>query len=338
MRTRPVLIVLFDQVQSLDVTGPLEVLAEANTWLQSRGDQPVYEISTAGLDARAVRASSGLRLTPDVDLNRAPTPDVLLAPGGEGAHAPEPGLVAWLREHAPRARQVVSVCTGAFLLAEAGMLSGRRATTHWEHCADLAERFPDVDVAAEPIYVRDGNLATSARVTAGIDLALALVEEDLGREAALSIARHLVVFLRRPGNQAQFSTQLATQTAQRDPLRQVQQWIAEHPDADLSVGTLAERASLSPRQFTRVFAEQVGITPGRYVDQVRLEAARRRLEDTRDSVEETALACGFDTPEAMRRAFVRALGVAPSDYRSRFRPVPSGFAEEGADAHRGLAV
>ncbi|MGH3149582.1 MAG: GlxA family transcriptional regulator [Streptosporangiaceae bacterium] len=340
---RTVLIVLFDGVQSLDVTGPLEVFAGANSW---PGPGPAYQIRTASLDGHPVRTSSGLRLTPDQALAfdqalapdqamhpdqaladdaghvgyHAAVPDVLLVPGGEGARRADPGLVAWLRAHARRVPRLVSVCTGAFLLAEAGLLDGRRVTTHWAYCSALAAQFPQVTVDPDPIFVRDGELITSAGVTAGIDLALALVEDDLGRDAALAIARHLVVFLRRPGNQAQFSAQLATQLAGREPLREVQQWIADHPAADLSVEALASRASLSPRQFARAFAAEVGMPPGRYVDRVRLEAARRRMEDTADGVEQTARCCGYGTPEAMRRAFIRALGVSPGEYRRRFRP------------------
>jgi transcriptional regulator GlxA family with amidase domain len=269
-----------------------------------------------------VRTSSGLRLTPDQDLAHPDDPDVLLVPGGAGTRDADPDLVTWLRTHGPRARRLVSVCTGAFLLAAAGLLDQRRVTTHWAYCATLATRFPEITVDPDPIFVTDGNVTTSAGVTAGIDLALALAEDDLGRDAALDIARHLVVFLRRPANQAQFSTQLAAQFAHREPLREVQQWIADHPAADLSVEALASRASLSPRQFARAFAAEVGMPPGRYVDRVRLETARRRIEDTADGTEETARLCGYGTPEAMRRAFIRALGVSPAEYRRRFRPVP----------------
>jgi len=332
-----VVVALFDGVQSLDVTGPLEVFAGGNTWQAAVGGDAAYEFTTGSVGGRQVRTSSGLTLVPDADLRDVSSCDLLLVPGGTGTAMPDAELIDWIRRQAPRARRVVSVCTGAFLLAEAGVLAGRRATTHWAYCAELAERFPDTTVVAEPIFVRDGDIATSAGVTAGIDLALALVEEDLGRQAALTIARYLVVFLRRPGSQAQFSAQLSTQTAQRAPLREVQQWISEHPDADLSVPELARLANLSPRQFARAFAAEVGMSPGRYVDRTRLEAARRRLEDTADTVEQTAVACGFGTTEAMRRAFVRTLGVGPAEYRRRFRPglVP---AVEERDEDRDLVV
>ncbi|MFJ5921331.1 GlxA family transcriptional regulator [Kitasatospora sp. NPDC092948] len=308
MDDRSVLFVLFDGVQSLDVTGPLEVLAAAG-----------YPIRTASPGGLPVRTSSGLRLLPDEDLAQAAPPCTLIVPGGPGAPQSAPELVGRIAELAEGAERVASVCTGAFLLAEAGLLAGRRATTHWAHCEALARRFPDVTVDPDPIHVRDGRVTTSAGITAGIDLALALVEEDHGRDLALRIARHLVVFLRRPGGQAQFSTQLAAQLAVRRPLRDVQSWITEHPDADLSVEALARRASLSPRQFARVFTAETGTTPGRYVDGVRLEVARRRLEDSDDGIEQVARRSGYRNPEAMRRAFARTLAVSPIDYRRRFR-------------------
>ncbi|MFD5795167.1 GlxA family transcriptional regulator [Streptomyces diastatochromogenes] len=315
MPQRTLLFVLFDGVQSLDVTGPLEVFNGAETHTPG-----TYRIRTASLDGGPVRTSSGLTLVPDEALGEAPDPHTLLVPGGQGTRGSDPLLTEWLRTHGPRARRLVSVCTGAILLAEAGLLDGRRVTTHWAYCEKLARDHPALEVDPDPIYVRDGHVSTSAGVTSGIDLALALVEEDLGRQAALVIARHLVVFLRRPGNQAQFSAQLAAQTAQRDPLREVQQWITEHPAGDLTVEALAARASLSPRHFARAFQAETGMTPGRFVDRVRLEHARRLLEDTGDGIEEISRACGYGTPEAMRRAFVRALGTAPAEYRRRFRP------------------
>ncbi|MFJ5260215.1 GlxA family transcriptional regulator [Streptomyces sp. NPDC088387] len=318
MAQRTVLVVLFDGVQSLDVTGPVEVFAGAEK------HQPgTYRIRTASLDGGPVRSSSGLALVPDTSLADARRPHTLVVPGGIGTRTPDPRLTDWLRAHGPRAPRLVSVCTGAILLAEAGLLDGRRVTTHWAYAEKLARDHPAVRVDADPIYVRDGSVATSAGVTAGIDLALALVEEDLGRDVALDIARHLVVFLRRPGNQSQFSAQLAAQTARREPLREVQRWITEHPAGDLSVESLAARARLSPRHFARAFRTETGTTPGRYVDRVRLEHARRLLEDTTDGVEEVSRESGYGTPEAMRRAFVRALGTAPAEYRRRFRALPA---------------
>lgn len=315
---RTVLVVLFDDVQSLDVTGPMEVFAGAET-----GRPGSYRIRTASLDGAPVRASSGLTLVPDQALADVSTPHTLIVPGGAGTRLPDPRLTGWLRAHGPRSERLVSVCTGAILLAEAGLLDGLRATTHWAYCDKLARDHPAIEVEPDPIYVRDGRVATSAGVTSGIDLALALVEEDLGRGIALEIARHLVVFLRRPGNQAQFSAQLAAQTARREPLREVQQWITEHPAADLSVEALAARAGFSPRHFARAFQAETGATPGRYVDRVRLEHARRLLEDTADGVEEISRASGYGTPEAMRRAFVKAFDTAPAEYRRRFRPSPT---------------
>jgi transcriptional regulator GlxA family with amidase domain len=315
MAQRTVLVVLFDGVQSLDVTGPVEVFAGAEQLVPG-----TYRIGTASLDGAPVRTSSGLTLVPDGTLAGAPGPHTLLVPGGRGTRRPDPRLTGWLRENGPRAERLVSVCTGAILLAEAGLLDGRRVTTHWAYCDTLARDHPAVEVDADPVYVRDGHVSTSAGVTSGIDLALALVEEDLGREVALTVARHLVVFLRRPGNQAQFSAQLAAQTAQREPLREVQQWITEHVADDLTVEALAARARLSPRHFARAFRAETGTTPGRYVDRVRLEHARRLLEDTGDGVEEISRASGYGTPEAMRRAFVKALGTAPAEYRRRFHP------------------
>lgn len=318
MAQRTVLFVLFDRVQSLDVTGPVEVFAGAEQHTPG-----TYRIRTASLDGAPVRTSSGLTVVPDQALADAPEAHTLVVPGGQGTRDADPRLTDWVREHGPRARRLVSVCTGAILLARAGLLDGRRATTHWAYSDRLARDHPAVAVDPDPIYIRDGRVATSAGVTSGIDLTLALVEEDLGRDAALAVARHLVVFLRRPGNQAQFSAQLAVQTARREPLRHLQQWITEHPGADLSVESLAARAGLSPRHFARAFQAETGTTPGRYVDRVRLEHARRLLEDGGDGVEGVSRASGYGTPEAMRRAFVKALGTSPAEYRRRFRPAPA---------------
>jgi transcriptional regulator GlxA family with amidase domain len=211
------------------------------------------------------------------------------------------------------------VCTGAFLVARAGLLDGRRATTHWSAAAELARRHPRVRVDADPIFLRDGHVWTSAGVTAGMDLALALVEEDLDRDAALTIARHLVLFLRRPGNQSQFSATLAAQEPVREPLREAQRLVLEHVAGEHSVEAMAIRAHMSPRHFARAFRAETGLTPGRYVERVRLEAARRRLEDTAEPIAAIAVTCGFGTAETMRRVFLRLLGVGPAEYRRRFQ-------------------
>jgi transcriptional regulator GlxA family with amidase domain len=308
MVSRSVLFCLFDGMQSLDLTGPLEVFTGAR----------VYSITTASVGGRPVRTSSGLRITPDADLLDQPAPHTLVVPGGDGTRSPEPELVEWVRRTGSRAKRITSVCTGSFVLAEAGLLDGRRATTHWAACGTFARRFPAVQLDPEPIFVRDGSVLTSAGVTSGIDLALAVVEDDLGRDTALTIARYLVMFLRRPGNQTQFSEQLSAQLAQREPIRDVQRWVADNPGHDLSVEALARRANLSARQFARAFAAEVGVPPGKYVGRVRLETARRLLEDTGDGVEEIARRCGYGTPESMRRAFLRGVGVGPAEYRRRF--------------------
>jgi transcriptional regulator GlxA family with amidase domain len=319
MTGRGVLIVLFDGVQSLDVTGPLEVFNGAST-AQADVGAPGYRITTASLGGAPVTTSSGLGLIPAADLRsmRLAAADTLIVPGGRGTARPDPDLVGWLRARGPAAGRITSVCTGAFLLAAAGLLDGKSATTHWAYADALARQYPAVTVQPDPIFVRDGHVATSAGVTAGIDLALALVEEDLGHAAALEVARNLVVYLRRPGGQAQFSAHLKAQSAQRAPLRDVQQWISEHPADDLSVPALAARAGLSPRQFARAFAAETGMSPGRFVSTVRLETARRMLEDSGRGVSQVARACGYGTPEAMRRAFVQSLGVPPASYRHRF--------------------
>jgi transcriptional regulator GlxA family with amidase domain len=266
--------------------------------------------------------TSGITITPSRAIADVKTPvDTFVVAGGDGVYPllEDTELVAAVRRTAPRARRVASVCTGAFLLAEAGLLDGRRVTTHWARCRRLARTFPELDVDPDPIFVRDGDVYTSAGVTAGIDLCLALVEEDHGRDLALSVARQLVVFLKRPGGQAQFSSHLSTQLAERDGLAEVQGWVADHLDEDLSVASLAERAAMSPRHFARLFRAETGVTPARFVEHARVEQARRRLEESSAGVEEIAHDCGFGTPETMRRAFLRSLWVAPAEYRQRFR-------------------
>ena len=293
-----------------------EVLAETG-----RVRTPAYTVELLARQAGPLATSSGLGLVAARGLARVRGGiDTLLVAGGTGTRAAldDRVLRQWLRRMAPRVRRLGSVFSGAFVLAGAGLLDGRRATTHWAWCTELARRFPTVTVESDPIFVRDGNVYTSAGVTAGMDLALALVEEDWGRQIALQVARNLVLFLRRPGGQSQFSAQLAAQAADREPLRDLQAWIADHPDADLSVPALARRVAMSPRNFARVFARQVGMTPARFVEAARVEAARRRLEESAHGVDAIAATCGFGTSESMRRAFLRTVRVPPSAYRSRF--------------------
>ena len=266
--------------------------------------------------------SNGIVVVPDSAMDEVVgSIDTLLVAGGAGTRraASDPRVIRWVRDAAARSRRVTSVCSGAFVLAEAGLLDGRRATTHWEWCDTLAQRYPAIDVERDAIFVRDGNTYTSAGVTAGMDLALALVEEDLGAQRAREVAQQLVVFLRRPGGQSQFSAQLAAPAAERRPIREVQDWIAANPAADLSVARLAERAAMSPRNFARAFRAEVGMTPAAYVESVRVEQARIALEASDAQVETIADHCGFGTVETMRRAFHRRLGVGPAAYRSRFQ-------------------
>jgi transcriptional regulator GlxA family with amidase domain len=316
--------VVYPDVQILDVTGPLEVFARTARWLvdQGRGRRPAYTVELLAAHRGLTRSSSGLELVVRrsfTDVQRGI--DTLLVAGGVGRRrAPSDRLlVRWLRRIAPHVRRLASVCTGAFLLAEAGLLDGRRATTHWGACRELADRYPHVAVEADPIFVRDGRIYTSAGVTAGMDLALALVEEDHGREVALAVARELVMFLKRPGGQSQFSAQLMAQAADRQPIRELQGWIGEHPADDLSVAALARRAAMSVRNFARVFTCEVGMTPARFVERARVEAARRRLEESSMGVEAVATQCGFSSAEIMRRAFLRTVRVNPAEYRHRFR-------------------
>jgi transcriptional regulator GlxA family with amidase domain len=313
--------VAFPDVQLLDVVGPLEVLAAASLAAEHRGAGRGYSLEVIGPELPSLRAASGLRI--GVDRTYADRPeslDTLIVAGGSGSrHAAENRrLLEYVIAADSRARRLCSVCTGAGILAEAGLLEGRRVTTHWAWASTLAARHPELDVDPDAIYCRDGRVWTSAGVTAGMDLALALVEDDLGRDLALEVSRQMVFFLKRPGGQSQFSAQLAGQMASRDPLRELQTWIVEHPEEDLSIERLAGRVGMSARHFARVFRAEVGLSPGRFVESVRVEAARRRLEESKASAEEIADDVGLGTSETMRRAFLRQLGVGPAAYRERF--------------------
>ncbi|KJC45117.1 AraC family transcriptional regulator [Bradyrhizobium sp. LTSP885] len=312
-------VLAYPAVQLLDVTGPLQVFASANALTSKAGHAEPYTVRIVAKDGPSVEASAGVGLAvhplPSVDA----AVDTLVVPGGDGvnAAADDAVLVDWVRKRAGRARRTASVCTGAFLLAASGVLDGRRAVTHWGFCAELARRFPAVRVESDPIFVRDGSFWTSAGVTSGIDLALALVEEDLGRATALAVARYLVVFLKRPGGQAQFSEILSLQ-ATDDRFSALHDWISDHLAADLSLPTLAKQAGMSERSFSRHYAESTGLTPARAIERLRVEGARHLLSETRLPIKRISQRCGFGSEETMRRSFVRLLATTAQDYRARF--------------------
>jgi transcriptional regulator GlxA family with amidase domain len=316
---RTVEVLAFPGVQLLDVTGPLQVFASANEHVAEAGGTPPYLLRVVAKSGQGVTASAGLGIATQPLPRIGERLDTLLVAGGPGVEtaSSDPVLVDWLRRRANKARRVASVCTGAFLLAASGALDGRRAVTHWSYCADLARRFPAVRVESDPIFVRDGSVWTSAGVTAGIDLALALVEEDLGRTVALAVARYLVVFLKRPGGQAQFSEALSLQSAE-DEFGALHDWISRHLADDISLPKLASQAGMSERSFSRHYAEATGLTPARAVERLRVEAARRLLSESRLPVKRISQRCGFGSEETMRRSFLRVLAATPQDYRARF--------------------
>jgi transcriptional regulator GlxA family with amidase domain len=316
---RAVEILAYPAVQLLDVAGPLQVFTSANELAARGGEAPLYVARVVSAGAPVVTASAGLGFIAAPLPNAQAALDTLLVAGGPGVHAAadEAVVLDWVRARATTARRVASVCTGAFLLAAAGLLDGRRAATHWMHCAELARRFPAIRVESDPIFVRDGGIWTSAGVTAAIDLALALVEEDAGRSLALAVARHLVMFLKRPGGQTQFSTVLSLQSAE-DRFGALHSWMSGRLADDLSLPALARRAGMSERNFSRRYTEATGITPARAVERLRVEAARRLLSDTRLPVKRIAARCGFGSEETLRRSFMRLLAATPQDYRARF--------------------
>lgn len=315
---RIVEIVAFPDVQLLDVAGPLQVFASANVLGAQPGQKPPYA-------ARVVAPATPVATTAGLDLLAKPLPrrrepvDTLIVAGGAGVHAAcaNRQLVSWLAARAAMARRVASVCTGAFLLGAAGLLEGRRVVTHWADCERLADRFPAARVDMNPIFVRDDRLWTSAGVTAGIDLSLAMVEDDIGHAAAAAVARDLVVFLKRPGGQAQFSTVLALQHRDRG-FDRLHAWMAAHLASDLSVPALARRAGMSERSLLRHYRTSIGMTPARAVEKMRVEAACQMLATTPDPIKRIVRRCGFGSEETLRRSFYRQVGIAPHDYRARF--------------------
>lgn len=305
----------------LDMTGPLDVFALANNIHRQEGAAgPLYRIEIA---ARAkddvIFTSSGIRLLADKDWGDCCDIDTLLVPGGPAAEQAPEELVDWLRLTAPSVRRVGSICTGAFILARAGLLDGRRATTHWSRAGQLCSSYPRVEVDEDAIHTKDGSIYTSAGITAGIDLALALVEEDHGRRLALDVARLMVLYFKRPGGQSQFSTSLLTQFREGGSLAPTLQWIQENYRRDLDNETLAAHAAMSLRNFARIFKQEVGTTPARFIEQIRLEAAVKLLEENSQSVEAVARECGFQSGEHFRLTFARRFGITPGQYRARFR-------------------
>jgi transcriptional regulator GlxA family with amidase domain len=317
---RSVVLLGYPGVQALDLVGPFEVFSTATLILASQGRyEDGYDIIIASPDGGPASTWNGLQIVAQ-PLPHRPV-DTVLVPGGAGIDdlRRNPDVLDWLRRAAKTARRVVSVCTGAFLVAEAGLRDGCRATTHWAFAERLAAEFPDVSVDPDPIFVRSSDTVwTAAGVTAGIDLALSLVEDDHGTELAQTVARWLVLYLRRPGGQTQFAAPVWAPRAKRAPIREVQEHIETEPGGAHSVSELARRAAMSPRHFTRVFTDEVGEAPGSYVERIRTEAARRLLEETDDTVTVIAARCGFGTAETMRRNFVRRVGISPDHYRKTF--------------------
>jgi transcriptional regulator GlxA family with amidase domain len=326
-----IVVLAFDDMQLLDVTGPVQTFASANEMVCGTRGAPAqgapYRIVVVSRRGGAIRSSSGLPVLtqPIAKAIGKRRIDTLILPGGAGVHdaASDNWTLAWVRHQVLSACRVASVCTGAFILAEAGALAGLRATTHWKFCTRLQNEYPAVAVDPDPIYMRNGRIWTSAGVTSGIDLSLALVQEDLGRKLAMQVARHLVVFLNRPGGQSQFSAALEAQAAAANGnapngFAPLHGWIAEHLTGDLRVERLAEQAGMSPRTFARIYAAKMGLTPARMVEKIRVEAVRRILEETDVPIKRIAAMCGFRQEERLRRAFARQVGTTPADYRQRF--------------------
>lgn len=321
---RTVVFLAAPKTQILDVAGPFQVFVRASELFVTRypKDAVPYRVVLASADkTHSVQTTCGLVLSGGVDYRAIRGHiDTLLVAGGKGFEIAtrDEHLLTWLRNTAKSSRRFGSICTGAFLLGSAGLLDEKRVTTHWKWASELAVRCRRATVDPDPIYIRDGKLYTSAGVTAGMDLALAMVEEDLGSPLALEVARELVMYLRRAGGQSQFSTTLALQASDRRQIEELLGWTLEHLTEDLSVANLAAHAGMSTRNFARVFADETGTAPGEFVHRIRVEAARRRLEESTDKLQKIAADCGFGSVNSLRRSFFRALRVVPSEYRSRF--------------------
>lgn len=316
---RTVEILAFPDVQVLDVTGPLQVFASANELTKEKGMPPPYAPKVVAQHGGPVISSAGLALMTEPLPEANAQLNTLIVPGGRGVEiaATDMGLVAWVRARAATAHRTVSVCTGAFLVAATGLFDGRRVATHWERCQDLAQRFPSITVEANPIFVQDGPMWSSAGVTAGIDLSLALVEEDLGRDLALAVARDLVVYLKRPGGQAQYSAMLSLQRSHR--FAALHDWMRENLADELTLSQLAKQCGMSERSLSRRYVEETGVTPARAVERLRIETARSLLIDTNLPIKSVAKQCGFQNEETLRRSFARLFSISPQDYRRAWK-------------------
>jgi transcriptional regulator GlxA family with amidase domain len=311
----------FDGVNALDLTGPLEAFANATQLAAAAGAQTAsYELIVIGIGKAAFAAESGILFRPHCSLREAPELDTLIVPGGQGLRdaATNAKVAAWIAAHVGRFRRIASVCTGIYGLAPTGVLDGRNVATHWRWAAEVARRFPNLKVDGNALFIKDGRYYTSGGITAGIDLALALIEEDLGPQAALAVARELVVYLKRPGGQEQYSEPLRFQVRSTDGFADLIAWIEAHLDRDLSVDALAARACLSARHFSRRFAMTFGCTPAEHVGNVRMSEARRRLMHSAGTIDRIAASLGFSSADPFRRAFERRFGLPPSSYRQRF--------------------
>lgn len=325
-KTRSVVILAYDNALLLDVASTMQVFATYNMLLGTP-EQPPYAVRVVSARGGLLATSAGLA----IQTQPLPDPrdiDTLIVCGGAGRHQAvrDDALLDWVRAAAAGARRVCSVCSGAFVLAAAGLLARRRVTTHWKYCAELRSSHPELQVEEDAIFVNDGKFWTSAGVTSAIDLMLALLKQDHGHARTMQVARHMVVFMKRPGGQSQFSQLLAGQSSGRESFSDLIEWISEHLSEDLDVECLAARVHMSPRHFTRTFSEQLHCPPAKFVERMRIETARRLLEETPLQVVAVAERCGFGDEERMRRAFLRQLKVSPSAYRERFRDSRTGAA------------
>ncbi|MFZ1160259.1 MAG: GlxA family transcriptional regulator [Candidatus Sulfotelmatobacter sp.] len=320
MRPKHIVIVGYDDLTSLDLSGPLEAFNSASLADSNGNPQPCYKVTIAALGAKTFSSVSGLHMTATCFLSSLRHMDTLVIPGGRGIRlsSSAPKLADWISRRANGIRRIASVCTGAFAIAPTGLLDGRRVTTHWKFAAELAGRFPALKVDANALYIRDGKFYTSAGVTAGIDLSLALIEEDFGPHVALAVARELVVYMKRPGGQEQFSEPLKFQVASTSRFADLAAWMPGHLNKDLSVEAMAERMNLCPRQFSRRFRLEFNSSPAAFVQRLRLDEARKRLSAGGCTVMRVAESVGFHDPDSFRRAFMQRFGVAPTHYRSRF--------------------